>query len=430
MAVALTASAYERALASIEAVSWRGISLGLERTEALLAALGNPHIGLRGALVAGTNGKGSVCAVVDSVARAAGMHTVLLTKPHLASYLERIVIDGQPIDEERFVTLVDEVVRAAGTLPESLQPTGFEMLTAAGILCALRESADLLVCEVGMGGRLDSTNVLDLGVAVVTNVALDHREHLGETIPAIAFEKAAIIKHGNDAVTAAQEPALGVIRARCAEVGARLLNVSHRGAVAGIDNGIAGVEVAASFAGKELHVRATLVGHFQMANVATGIAVCDALRARGVRIDEAAIVEGCAAVQWRGRMQWVAGRPPVLVDAAHNPAGMAAMVDAVAGLGSWPSVAAVFGAMRDKDVAGMAAELQRLPRVIPIVTAPKVERACAPRELSTYFDPPARIASDVASAMDTARDVAGPDGLVLVCGSLYLVGEALAVLTA
>src|SRR6202521_1892460 len=290
MAVALTANAYERALASIEAVSWRGISLGLERTEALLAALGNPHIGLRGALVAGTNGKGSVCAVVDSVARAAGLHTVLLTKPHLTSYRERIVIDGEPIDEEQFVTLVDDVERAAGTLPESLQPTGFEMLTAAGILCAARESVDLLVCEVGMGGRLDSTNVLDLGVAVVTNVALDHREHLGETIPAIAFEKAAIIKHGNDAVTAAQEPALGVISARCAEVGARLLNVSQRGAVTGIDHVLAGVEVTASFAGKELQVRAPLVGRFQMTNLATGIAVCDALRERGARIDAAAIV--------------------------------------------------------------------------------------------------------------------------------------------
>ena len=175
--MALTANAYERSLASIEAVSWRGIRPGLERTEALLAELGNPHLGLRGALVAGTNGKGSVCAVIDSVARAAGLHTVLLTKPHLASYRERIVIDGELIGEAQFVTLVDDVARAAASLPEPLQPTGFEMLTAAGILCAARESAELLVCEVGMGGRLDSTNVLDLGVAVVTNVALDHREH-------------------------------------------------------------------------------------------------------------------------------------------------------------------------------------------------------------------------------------------------------------
>jgi dihydrofolate synthase / folylpolyglutamate synthase len=429
VAVALTANAYERALASIEAVSWRGISLGLERTEALLAALGNPHIGLRGALVAGTNGKGSVCAVIDSVARAAGLHTVLLTKPHLASYRERIVIDGELIGEEQFVTVVDEVTRAAASLPESLQPTGFEMLTVVGVLCAAREAAELLVCEVGMGGRLDSTNVLDLGVAVVTNVALDHREHLGETIPAIALEKAAIIKQANDAVTAAEEPALGVIRARCAEVAAPLQSASVS-AAAGIDDGLAGVELKSLFAGHELHVGAPLVGRFQIANLATAIAACDALRARGVRIDTAAVVEGCATVQWRGRMQWVPGRPPVLVDAAHNPAGMAAMVDSVAGLGRWRSVVAVFAAMRDKDVDGMAAELQRLPGVIPIVTAPTVERARAPQELAVKFHPPARIANDVASAVDMARDVAGPDGLVLVCGSLYLVAEALTVLSA
>jgi dihydrofolate synthase/folylpolyglutamate synthase len=429
MAVALTANAYERALASIEAVSWRGISLGLERTEALLAALGNPHIGLRGALVAGTNGKGSVCAVIDSVARAAGLHTVLLTKPHLTTYRERIVINGKLIGEEQFVTLVDEVTRAAASLPESLQPTGFEMLTVVGVLCAARESAELLVCEVGMGGRLDSTNVLDLGVAVVTNVALDHREHLGETIPAIALEKAAIIKRANDAVTAAEEPALGVIRARCAEVGATLQTVSVPTA-AGTDDGLAGVELKSLFAGHELHVRAPLVGRFQIANLATAIAACDGLRARGARLDDDAVVEGCATVQWRGRMQWIPGRPPVLVDAAHNPAGMAAMVDAVAGLGSWPSVAAVFAAMRDKDVDGMAAELQRLPGVIPIVTAPNVERARTPQELAVKFHPPARIASDVASAVNMARVSAGPDGLVLVCGSLYLVGEALTLLNA
>ena len=427
--MALTANAYDRALAAIEAVSWRGIRPGLERTEALLAALGNPQVGLRGALVAGTNGKGSVCALIDSVARAAGMHTVLLTKPHLASYRERIVIDGQLIGESQFVTLVDDVVHAAASLPEPLQPTGFEMLTAAGILCAARESAELLVCEVGMGGRLDSTNVLDLGVAVVTNVALDHREHLGETIPAIAREKAAIIKAGDDAVTAAQEPALGVISARCADVGASLVNVAGA-AIEGTDDGLDGVEVATRFAGQEMHLHAPLVGRFQIANLATAIATCDALRARGADIDDDAVVEGCATVRWRGRMQWIPGRPPVLVDAAHNPAGMAAMVEAVGGLGSWPSVAAVFAAMRDKDVSGMAAALQRVPRVIPIVTAPNVERACAPSELAVHFDPPARIADDVASAVHMARDLAGPDGLVLVCGSLYLVGEALAVLAA
>src|SRR2546428_4056902 len=151
---------------------------GLERTRALLSALGNPERGLRGVLVGGTNGKGSVWALIDAVCRQAGLRTVLLTKPHLHSYCERIVRDGLAIPENEFSDAVGAQVEAARGLPDELQPTGFEMLTAAGILVASRARADIVVCEVGLGGRLDSTNVLDLGVAVLTNVALDHQEYL------------------------------------------------------------------------------------------------------------------------------------------------------------------------------------------------------------------------------------------------------------
>src|ERR1700681_1968445 len=213
---------YERAVATLDAVAWRGIMPGLERPRALPAALGNPHIGLRGALVAGTNGKGSVCAIVDAVCRPAGHRSVLLTSPHLQSYCERIVRDGELVTETEFGALVATVGEAAEGLPDELQPTGFEVLTAAGILAARRADAEVLVCEVGLGGRLDSTNVLDLGVAAITNVALDHQDLLGETIPEIAGEKAAIIKPGNLTVTAASEAGLEAVRARVAEVGATL----------------------------------------------------------------------------------------------------------------------------------------------------------------------------------------------------------------
>ena len=199
-------------MAALDSVAWRGIMPGLERTRALLASLGNPQVGLRGVLVAGTNGKGSVCATVDSVCRAAGYRSVLITSPHFISYIERIVRDGSPVTETEFGALVARVWEAAEALPEELQPTGFEVLTAAGILAAREADAEVLVCEVGLGGRLDSTNVLDLGVAVVTNVALDHQDLLGETIPEIAREKAAIIKPGNLVVTGASEPALTEVR--------------------------------------------------------------------------------------------------------------------------------------------------------------------------------------------------------------------------
>jgi dihydrofolate synthase/folylpolyglutamate synthase len=420
-------TAYARAVATLDAVAWRGIMPGLERTRALLAALGNPQTGLRGALVAGTNGKGSVCATVDAVCRAAGHRSVLLTSPHLQSYCERIVRDGAPISETEFGALVDTVRSAAESLPEELQPTGFEVLTAAGILAARRADADVLVCEVGLGGRLDSTNVLDLGVAVVTNVALDHQDLLGDTIPEIAREKAAIIKRGNRAVTGAAEPALSVVRSRAADVVATLVVVGGDVPFSGRAAGLRGVEVVTRFDGEPVSVKAPLRGEFQVGNVATAVAVCDALRETGIPIDAGAVVRGCATVRWQGRMDWIDGEPPLLIDGAHNPAGMAAMVASARELIGSRRCVAVFAAMRNKDAAAMAAGLRDLTADI-IVTAPAVERATPPEDLAKLFNPPAAIAPTVENALSRARELAGRDGVVVVCGSLYLAGEALGLL--
>ena len=427
--MAVSGAAYARAVATLDAVAWRGIMPGLERTRALLASLGNPQTGLRGALVAGTNGKGSVCATVDSVCRSAGLRTVLLTSPHLQSYCERIVRGGVTVTETEFGALVATVVDAAEALPAELQPTGFEVLTAAGILAAREAGAEVLVCEVGLGGRLDSTNVLDLGVAVVTNVALDHQDLLGATIPEIAREKAAIIKPGNRAVTGAAEPALAVVRDRATAVGAALTVVGGDAPFSGRAAGMSGVDVETRFDGRPISVHAPLRGAFQVANVATAVGVCDAMREAGIAIDAEAVRRGCASVRWRGRMQWVDGAPPVLLDGAHNPAGMAAMVAAARDLIGGRRCVAVFAAMRNKDVASMAAGLAELTREI-VVTAPAVERATPPEDLAGLFDPRAVIAAGVESALDVARRRCGRDGVVVVCGSLYLAGEALTLLGA
>jgi dihydrofolate synthase / folylpolyglutamate synthase len=427
MAVAVSGAAYVRAVARLDAVAWRGIMPGLERTRALLAALGNPQTGLRGALVAGTNGKGSVCATVDAVCRSAGYRTVLLTSPHLQSYCERIVRDGIAVTEAEFGALVATVVDAAEALPEELQPTGFEVLTAAGILAAREADAEVLVCEVGLGGRLDSTNVLDLGVAVITNVALDHQDLLGATIPEIAREKAAIIKPGNRAVTGAVEPALAVVRARANETGATLSVVGGDVPFSGRSAGMSGVEVETRFAGLPIAVHAPLRGDFQVANIATAVGVCDALREAGFAIDAEAVRRGCGSVRWRGRMQWIEGEPSILIDGAHNPAGMAAMVASARGLIGGRRCVAVFAAMRNKDAASMAAGLAELTGEI-VVTAPAVERATPPEDLAVLFDPRAAVAPDVGSALEEARRRSGRDGVVVVCGSLYLAGEALTLL--
>lgn len=420
----MTVTTYERAVAALNSVAWRGIMPGLERTRALLAALGNPHVGLRGALVAGTNGKGSVCATVELVCRAAGYRTVLLTSPHLVSYTERIVTSGVPISEADFGALITRVWGAAESLPEELQPTGFEVLTAAGVLAAREADAELLVCEVGLGGRLDSTNVLDLGVAVVTNVALDHQDLLGDTIPEIAREKAAIIKPGNVAVTGASEPGLATIRSRAASVGATLTVVGEDPAFTGRSAGLGGVEVDTVFDGSPISVRAPLRGAFQFGNIATAVAVCDALRAIGAAIDRGAVVRGCEDVRWPGRMDWIDSQPPLLIDGAHNPAGMAAMVASARELIGARRCVAVFAAMRNKDVSAMAAALSQLTQEI-VVTAPAVERATPPADLAQLFDPPADIAGDVRTALERARRRAGRDGVVVVCGSLYLAGEVI-----
>jgi dihydrofolate synthase / folylpolyglutamate synthase len=334
------------------------------------------------------------------------------------------VRDGEPISETEFGALIDTVREAAEVLPDELQPTGFEVLTAGGILAARRADADVLVCEVGLGGRLDSTNVLDLGVAVVTNVALDHQDLLGSTIPEIAREKAAIIKPGNRAVTGATEPALGLVRARATEVGAALTVVGVDVPASGRAKGMSGVAVDTLFDGRPISVRAPLRGEFQVANVATAVAVCDALRKTGYGIDAAAVERGCAQVRWAGRMDWVEGSPPLLIDGAHNPAGMAAMVTSARELIGGRRCVAIFAAMRNKDFAAMASGLRELTAEI-VVTAPAVERATPPEDLAGLFAPPAIIASDVRAALDVARRLAGPDGVVVVCGSLYLAGEVL-----
>jgi dihydrofolate synthase/folylpolyglutamate synthase len=287
----------------------------------------------------------------------------------------------------------------------------------------------VLVCEVGLGGRLDSTKVLDLGVAAVTNVALDHQDLLGSTIPEIAREKAAIIKTGNLAVTAAAEPALSVVRARASEVGATLTVVGGDVAFSGRSAGMAGVAVDTLFDGRPISLRSPLRGDFQVANVATAVAICDALRESGIAIDAADVAVGAAGVRWRGRMDWIDGTPPLLIDGAHNPAGMAAMVASARDLIGGRRCVAIFAAMRNKDFASMAAALGELTKEI-VVTAPAVERASPPADLSGLFDPPAEIAADVTTALERARSGAGRDGVVVVCRSLYLAGEVLGLLGA
>ncbi len=416
---------YAAALAALHALEGLGMKLGLERIEALLAALGDPHRDLRGALVAGTNGKGSVCAIVESMGRAAGRRTVLLTKPHLLSWCERIAVDGEPVAEQRFADLIAEVLEgAAARLHGGLgSPTAFEVVTAAGILAARDARPDLLICEVGLGGRLDSTNILDLGVAVVTGIAVDHRDQLGDDIAGIAAEKAAIIKAGNDVVTGADGVALAVVRAAADRAGASsLAAVGTDLPWRGFERGRDGVMVEID--DPPLRLATPLIGAFQAHNLAVAAHVARVLDRRGVAIPDDSLVRGAATVRWPGRMQWVDGSPALLVDGCHNPEAAAAMVAAAAPLCSGHRTVIVFGAMADKDLGAMVAALRPLGDAV-IFTAPSSSRAANPATLAALWGSDADTAADVASALALARRSAGPDGVVVACGSLYVVGETL-----
>jgi dihydrofolate synthase/folylpolyglutamate synthase len=422
---------YRESLDWLTATGSRGIRPGLERVSALLDALGNPQAGLRGALVAGTNGKGSVCAMIESACRAAGLSTVMLVKPHLRSYRERVVIDGQPVSADGFARLVDRlrpVVEAVE--PEVGAPTQFEILTALGILAAADRRPDVLICEVGLGGRLDSTNVLDLGVAVITTVALDHGDRLGSTIAEISAEKAGIIKAGNDVVTGATGEALEVIRERAAAVGAeRLLALGGEVRVTGRSLGLDGVEADIAVGDDQASLRIPLLGLHQAENAAVALATCAMLAGRGLSLDLEAVRRGLATVRWPARLQWLATVPPLLVDGAHNPAAVEAIVPAVREVvGDRPLVALV-GVMADKDVAGIVDALRPLAP-IPDFTQAGTPRAARAVDLARLWGHGARAISSLPDALTAARMLAGDEGVVLICGSIYLAGDVLALLDA
>ncbi len=419
---------YEQSLSRLGAASHRGMRLGLATTESLLAAVGNPERRLRGVLVAGTNGKGSVCAMVAEIGRQAGLRVALLTKPHLTSYRERIRLGAEPVSKERFEELVDRVLEAESRMDRSAGlPTHHELLTAMGFIAAAEYGAELTVCEVGLGGRLDATNVWDGGVAVVVTVGLDHQAQLGNTVAEIAREKAAIIKPGDLALTGAGEDALPVIRASAQRAGARLWELGReiRWAPAGSESSPGAISVHTPLREHE-GISVGLGGGVQLANAALSAAIADCLTERGFPIGPRDIREGLAQAKWPGRMQVAATSPLVIVDSAHNPHAVAAVRDDLRRWLAGHRGMLVFGAMGDHDHRGMLELLATLPFERAYLAQADSARAVEPGLLAGEWPGAAVVVPAVADALETARSAAGTQGLVVVIGSIYVVGEALA----
>lgn len=431
---------YPEALAELERAARRGVRLGLERVRALCLRLGDPQRGRPGILVAGTNGKGSVCAISEAILRAAGHRTLLLTKPHLISYRERIRTGGEPISEAEFAGLIADTAAAGRDLPLAVgPPTHHELITAAGFLAAARFDVDCIVCEVGLGGRLDATNVYQGGVAVVTTVGLDHQAVLGDTVEAIAHEKAAIIKPGDRVVTGCTGGPLRVVEAAAARQRAPLLVLGDQLRVGRAAPGPPGAPQRVSIAtpdGRWDDCAVTLRGAIQVSNAALAVGAVTALAARGVRVREAAVRDGLRDARWPGRLQLVGAGPPVLVDGGHNPDAVRAILADLLGIAAGRPTVLCFGAMADKDHRAMLATLAQLRPRAAVLTRSQSERAADPRLLAAEWrelagpagGAGAVVAAGVPGALARARDLAGPDGLVVACGSIYVAGEVLAAL--
>ena len=425
---------YAGALAAIESRGRYGIRLGLGRVRALLRELDHPEAAVRGALVAGTNGKGSVIALAGAALRNAGYRIGETPKPHLVTYRERIVVDGRPIDAAVFAALVEEVLPIADRIaPRQGPPTEFELLTAVMFLHFARSRLDLALVEVGLGGRLDATNAWDGGVAVLTNVGLDHVAQLGPTIEAIAREKVQIVKRGDVAVTGAEGEALAILRRRCARLGVPL-EVRPPAPVIGWDRDALRVDLPGLGA-----VDVGLRGRHQAANVAVADGLLDALEAAGLAtVPGDARRRGYAAARWPGRLELVevVGRE-VLLDGAHNEDGARALAlaldDLVPFLRPGP-LTVVWAAMADKDIGATVRAIVASPALegaTVVCTAVDAPRALAPVVLADAWRAGSRgvgrrldvrAAATPAAALDEALGTAA--GPIVVAGSLYLVGEA------
>jgi dihydrofolate synthase / folylpolyglutamate synthase len=404
-----------------------GMRLGLERIEALLAALDRPEAALRIVHVGGTNGKGSVAALSAAILQAAGLRTGLYTSPHLLDVTERVRIDGVPVP-------LDVLARPAARIGPALEAgvaTFFEAMTVVALAVFREADVDAAVLEVGLGGRWDATNVGRPLVSVVTRIDYDHQEFLGRRLEDIAGEKAGIIR-GGTALSAAQAPeAMTVVEARCRTVSVPLLVEGRELGVEALASDLEGHRLRLRGPGWAYDdVRLALPGLFQRGNAVLAVGAVRAFaEASGLPVPEAAVRAGCAAVRWPGRFQVIpgaAGRPTLVLDGAHNPAGAAALAASLRHHFAGRRLALVLGVSADKDRAGILKALAPLAARIYLAPADH-PRATPPRELLGQLPP---VDADVAltagsdEALERALGEPGAD-VVCVAGSLFLVADAL-----
>jgi dihydrofolate synthase/folylpolyglutamate synthase len=412
---------YVEAISYLYSLQKYGIKFGLSKTANLLKAFGNPHKGRRYIHIAGTNGKGSVASMLASILKASGLKVGFYSSPHLVRFTERFQINGEDISREDAGALAEEVKQAM--VPEE-PPTFFEATTVMALVYFARQATDVAIMEVGMGGRLDATNVIDPLVAVITNISLEHQSFLGPRLLDIAGEKAGIIKPSIDVVTAATQPSvLALLQSKCDEKRSVLWRVGKEFRYRLTGSGL-------NYYGKDLTLRGlqlALKGRFQARNGATAIGVIELLEKKGFNIPTHAIAEGLRRCRWPGRVQVVGTDPTIILDGAHNPGAMRTLLDAIRSGFEYERLLLVIGVMADKEIRDILREVVPLSDHV-IYTRPAYYRAAAPEVLEALgsdLGPPGEIVPLLPQAIERARVLARPRDLVLISGSLFTVGEAL-----
>jgi dihydrofolate synthase/folylpolyglutamate synthase len=420
---------YRDSLDYLYGLERHGIVFGLANIRNILKSLGNPHQKVKAIHIGGTNGKGSTAAMIGSILGRSGYRVGLYTSPHLISFTERIRIGDREITEQEVVRLTEQIrgaIRKRG-IPETF--TFFDFTTAMVVLYFFEAGVDLAILEVGLGGRLDSTNVVDPLLAIITNISLDHRDYLGGTLKEVAREKAGIIKEGRGVVTAATQPRiLDLLRRVSLEKKAPLFRVGRdfRGRRAGPRR--------FHYHGRKLdlpNLELNLAGRHQIINATTALGAIEMVGENGYRIGNEAIYEGLRGVQWPGRLEVVMESPTVLLDGAHNPGAAKRLKEAILEEFAYERLLLVLGIMNDKDYRRIISILVPLADMT-VLCKSRCERAALPQVLLnevTRIGKRGKIVEDVGEAVQHLLSLATERDLICVTGSFYTIGEAKAYLS-
>jgi len=443
---------YDEAIHYLFNLQKYGIKFGLENITRIMSAFHDPHRALPFVHVAGTNGKGSTSAIIASVLQASGFRTGLFTSPHLVSFTERIRIDGKEVSEDDVITLAGEVRDVVSGL-ENLSPTFFEVVTAMAMLYFSRSKADIAVMEVGMGGRLDATNIITPEASVVTAISCDHMEFLGSSLADIAREKAGIIKKGIPVAVSGQEAeALHVLEDRASQQEAQLFLYGRDFTSTLKKSDVSGI-LFDYHSEEGLDIRnlsLPLPGEHQMRNASVALKAVELIKGRGLipkskgtiatlhksPITDSSILEGIRSVRWPGRLEFIHDKPPVAIDGAHNPAAALVLANTLKKdfLKNYKKIIIILGIMKDKDIEGIMEPLLQVASET-ILTAPAYSRSATPEKLadvarSLGFSTP-RICRTVKDSINTAMRIAEDPAfthdhppLILISGSFYTIGEA------